>query len=384
MAQSYGVSTTFGLTNTNIKSYNKKMLENFQNKTLEYDLVKYPWNDWILETIQKINPRVKDMTTINTLITPEEAWEIQEFVQESFKDITYQKRFEAFAEQYGPQLLGTSDYLIKRQPTLNLVIPNQVSLKRRLPFHQGIWYNNGTGMRTIWMPITPTYDSNSMYVIDHIESKKITQETMDNKWSLEEFEAVCVQHARPVNLVPGQAHLFHQEHIHGNINNTTGKCRLAIDWHLLPKGLPHNRRLPGGFFKLPGDYGEVQDLPKDGRYVGYVGNNTNFDFKIPQRFQRSIIDQYCAEIGIRTVGYQFESEGLVWMPILEHYIEQKPTGIVLNSIYSLPDDEDRRKFLLNKALDLGVMLIFATEVLVMKTEHDIDKINKYFEYYIPF
>ena len=163
--------------------YNINMLENFQNKTLEYDLVKYPWHEWILETIQKINPRVKDMTTINELITPEEAWEIQEFVQNSFKDIAYQKRFEDFAEEYGPELIGTDHYLIKRQPTLNLVIPDQVSLKRRLPFHQGIWYNNGTGMRTIWMPITPTYDSNSVYVIDHDESKRITQETIDKKYS---------------------------------------------------------------------------------------------------------------------------------------------------------------------------------------------------------
>ena len=119
---------------------------------------------------------------------------------------------------------------------------------------------------------------------------------------------MCVQHARPVNLNPGQAHLFHQEHIHGNVNNTTGKCRLAIDWHLLPKGEPHGRRLPGGFFKLPGDYGEVQDVPKDGRYVGYVGNNTKFDYKIPQRFQRSIIDEYCAEIGIRMQRKKFEDQ----------------------------------------------------------------------------
>jgi len=375
MAQPYGAGAKPFIINI--------MLENFQNKTLNYDLEKYPWHEWILETIQKINPRVKDMTTINELITPEEAWEIQEFVQNSFKDVVYQKRFEAFAEQYGPDLLGTSEYLIKRQPTLNLVIPDQVSLKRRLPFHQGIWYNNGTGMRTIWMPITPTYDSNSVYVIDHEQSKAITKETIEKKYTLEEFEKVCVQHAYPVNLMPGQAHLFHQEHIHGNVNNTTGKCRLAIDWHLLPKGEPHNRRLPGGFFKLPGDYGETQDVPKDGRYVGYVGNNTDFDLKIPQRFQRSIIDEYCAEIGIRTVGYQFENEGLVWLPILEHYIEQKPTGIVMNSIYSLPDDEDRRNFLLDKALNLGVMLIFATEVIVMKTRQDVAKIQKYFEFYRP-
>ena len=72
------------------------------------------------------------------------------------------------------------------------------------------------------------------------------------------------------------------------------------------------------------------------------------------------------------------------MPILEHYIEQKPTGMVMNSIYSLPDDPERRNFILDKALELNVIMIFATEVIVMKTEKDVARIKEYFEYYLPY
>jgi sporadic carbohydrate cluster protein (TIGR04323 family) len=66
-----------------------------------------------------------------------------------------------------------------------------------------------------------------------------------------------------------------------------------------------------------------------------------------------------------------------WQPALEHYIKQKPDGIVMCSIYSLTDDAERRKEILNLALDLGVELHFANEVTSLKTSADLEKIESY-------
>lgn len=359
-----------------------KMIENFQNKTLEYDLDKYPWHVWIKNTINELHPGIDDLSLMHESISPEESFEICNYVQKAFLDISYQRKFEQFASEYGAPLIGTDNYLIKRQPTLNLVLPNQTKTHRRLPFHQGIWYNNGVGMRTIWMPITKAFGTNSMYVVDHEASKNISEQTKQKKLNQAQFESLCIEHSRPVELQPGQAHLLHQEHLHGNVNNTTGKTRLAIDWHLLPKGLQHGRRLPGGFFKFPGDYGETRKLPA-GRYIAYVGNNTKFDKQIPLNYQRSFIDKFCEERKIKHAGYQFENEHLDWMPILEHYIEQKPSGIIMNSIYSLPDDDKTRSSILMKAMNNDVALIFANELITALTAEDVNKIKKYFEYYLP-
>jgi len=359
------------------------MLDNFQNKTLDYNLEKYPWHEWIRKTIKELYPEVDDLSKMHEVISPEQARKACDYVQKSFLNIHYQKKFEEFAEEYGAPLIGKTEYLIKRQPTLNLVMPDQAKKHRRLPFHQGIWYNNGTGMRTIWMPLTSAYGTNSMYIVDHDTSKQISQQTIENLYTQEEFEELCMKEARAVELEPGQAHLFHQEHLHGNINNTTGQTRLAIDWHLLPKGLSHGRRLPGGFFKLPGDYNQTEDLPQ-GRYVAYVGNNTKFDNQIPLHYQRNLIDQYCNDNNIQHTGYQFENEHLHWMPILEHYIDQKPCGIIMNSIYSLPDSVQRRNAIIDKALEKNVIMIFANELLVIKKSKDAEKIKKYFEYYVAY
>ena len=72
------------------------------------------------------------------------------------------------------------------------------------------------------------------------------------------------------------------------------------------------------------------------------------------------------------------------MPILEHYIDQKPCGIVMNSIYSLPDSVERRNALIDKALEKNVIMIFANELIVIKTKKDVEKIKKYFEYYVSY
>ena len=106
------------------------MIENWQNKTLNYDLVKYPWHEWIRNTIRELYPEVDDLSKIHEVISPEQSVKICDHVQKSFLETHYQKNFEDFAKEYGEQLIGTNEYLIKRQPTLNLVMPDQAKKHR--------------------------------------------------------------------------------------------------------------------------------------------------------------------------------------------------------------------------------------------------------------
>jgi sporadic carbohydrate cluster protein (TIGR04323 family) len=69
-----------------------------------------------------------------------------------------------------------------------------------------------------------------------------------------------------------------------------------------------------------------------------------------------------------------------WQPGLEFYIKERPDGIVLCSIYSLTDDSERRSELLKLALDNGVELHFANELLSLKTKEDLDKIETYLNF----
>lgn len=365
------------------KNDRKKMIhyDEWENCTLNYNLENYNWPKLVLELIQEIHPQIKELETIHNFLSGPDIFNTTIHVQNSFSRLTFMKMFDSFAEEYIKPKIGNKNYLIKRQATLNLVIPNQEKSKRRLPFHQGIFYNNGRGQRTIWMPLTRAEKTNSMYIANLEDSRKLTKRVIEEKMDLLKFEEECLKICKPVDLYPGQAHLFHQEHIHGNVNNETGYTRMAIDWHVLIEGEEYGGRLPGGFFRAVGDYEQQETVDYSNKiFVSYVSNNSEFDKNIPLIFQRKVIDDYCDYKKIKYSGVQFENEYLEWLPILEHYIKQKPYGIILCSMYSLPNDKERCDYILNLALENNVELHFANEYCKLKNKKDLDKIKFYLNF----
>tara|TARA_Y100000114_G_scaffold86080_1_gene79599 strand:- start:1538 stop:2641 length:1104 start_codon:yes stop_codon:yes gene_type:complete len=352
------------------------MNQNFENKTINYNLKKYPWNEWVLEEVQKKWPHVVELSLIHEVLKEHEIFELTITIQNLFAtEEKWMRRLSTFAKEIVPELIDNKPFLIKRQPTLNLVVPNQEKIARRLPFHQGIFYDNGRGQGTIWMPLTSAFDTNSMWVIDTKKSKEITKNVIKNGWNLEKFENECLKVAYPVNLEPGQAHLFNQEIIHGNVNNETNLTRLSFDWHVLPKGEEFYRRLPGGFFRHPDDHSMLRKRDySNQRYITYLSNNHNLSKFWPKNFQRAIINNYIKEIGIKNNGTQYENEFLDNLPVLDHYLDQDINGMVFCSIYQLPDDSS---YFLNKALNNKVILHFANEGLILENESDLDYIKMY-------
>lgn len=356
---------------------NQYLLKNFDNNTLNYNLDQFNWPAKVLEIIQEHYPSVTSLEHINKDVAPNDISKITGLVQTAFLSKELSTMLDAFAEEYVKPLIGNQSYLIKRQPTLNCVIPNQEASGRRLPFHQGIFYDNGRGQATIWMPLTETYQSNSMWIMDLEPSQRLTQQVVRERWSVEKFEQECEKLSRPVTLSPGQAHLFAQEHIHGNINNVTDITRFAIDWHVLIKGEECHRRLPGGFFRLPGDHTSDVTVDTDKEYICYMSNNSEFDKHIGKHSQRCTIEHYLDMHNIGHNGWQFENEYLYHLPIFSHLLEQNIDAIVVLSMYSIPDT------LLERALELGVEVHFANELMIMRTQEDLDKILEYKSFYVP-
>jgi sporadic carbohydrate cluster protein (TIGR04323 family) len=175
--------------------------------------------------------------------------------------------------------------------------------------------------------------------------------------------------------------LFFQEHLHGNKNNLEGYTRVSMDMRILIEGEEWGRRLPGGFMRLPGDYevAAVQDYT-GARFITYAGWNSAFSKHIPLPMQRAVIEPYCVKNRIAYTSYEFENEHMDWQPGLEWYIKERPDGIVLCSMYCLTDDVQRRLEILNLALDLGVELHFANELVSLKSRADLDKIETYLNF----
>jgi sporadic carbohydrate cluster protein (TIGR04323 family) len=353
----------------------------WNNKTLNYNLEKFNWPKWALEMIQEVAPKVTELETMHEVLSPSEIVKVSNHVQNSCSRRDFMEKFDAFVAEHVPQRIDNKRYMIQRQGTLRVVIPQQEKVGRRLAFHQGIFVGNGRGCRTIWTPFTEAKGTNTMWMLDLDISRDITKRVLAEKWSLEKFEEESLKHAWPVELKPGQSHLFFQEHIHGNVNNTEGYTRVSMDMRILIEGEECGRRLPGGFMRMPGDYSVAETLNcSNKQFITYAGWNSSFSKHIPFPMQRAIIEPYCQSNKINYTSYEFENEHMDWQPGLEHYIRQKPDGIVLCSIYSLTDDASRRAEILNLALELGVELHFANELIRLYNKDDLANIENYLNF----
>lgn len=355
--------------------------EHWDNKTLDYDLNKYNWPAWALSVVQEVAPQIKELETLHEALSPSEIVRVGQHVQNACSRKDFMERFDEFAMGVVPQRIEGKRFMIQRQGTLRVVIPNQAKVGRRLAFHQGIFVGNGRGCRTIWTPFTEAKGTNTMWMMDLDISREITKRVLAEKWSLEQFEDECLKHAWPVTLKPGQSHLFFQEHIHGNVNNEEGYTRVSMDMRILIEGEEWGRRLPGGFMRLPGDYEVTQAGDYTGKsFITYAGWNSKFSKDIPLPMQRAIIEPYCVKNKIAYTSYEFENEHMDWQPGLEHYIKERPDGIVLCSMYCLTDDVQRRRELFQLAIDLGVELHFANELCSLKSSDDLEKIETYLNF----
>jgi sporadic carbohydrate cluster protein (TIGR04323 family) len=353
----------------------------WDNKTLNYNLEKYNWPAWALGVIQEVAPQVTELETLHLVLTAPEIVKVAAHVQNACSRRDFMEKFDAFAAEYVPSRIQNKRYLIQRQGTLRVVIPDQAKEGRRLWFHQGIFVGNGRGCRTIWTPFTEACDTNTMLIMDLDKSREITKKVLEEKWSLAKFEEHCIANSWPVNLRPGQSHLFFQEHIHGNVNNNEGYTRVSMDMRILIEGEEFLRRYPGGFMRFPGDHGGSELSNNTGRkFFTYAGWNSAFSKGQPLPMQRSIIEQYCVKHKINYNDYLSDNEYMDWQPALEHYIRQRPDGIVMCSMYSLSDDVVRRNELLQLALDCEVELHFANELTALKTPQDLDRIKSYLDF----
>lgn len=353
----------------------------WDNCTLNYDLSRFNWPAWALSVVQEVAPQVGELETLHNVLSPTEIVRVSQHVQNACSRIEFMKTFDAFAAEYVPSRIDNKRYLIQRQGTLRIVIPDQAKVGRRLQFHQGIFVGNGRGCRTIWTPFTEARNTNTMWIMDLSVSRNITKRFLGEKWSLQKFEDECLKYAWPVTLQPGQSHLFFQEHLHGNVNNDEGYTRVSMDMRILIEGEEWGRRLPGGFMRLPGDYQVSEISDNTGRrFITYAGWNTQFSKNIPLPMQRATIETYCQKHKISYNDYQFENEHADWLPSLEHFIREKPDGIVLCSMYSLCDDTQRRSELLHLALEQGVELHFANELCSLKSQADLEKLETYLNF----
>ena len=362
--------------------YKNNFDKNFDNIILNYDLNKYPFQKWILKQLQnfgiKINS-INEFTNLHNIIEPTILPKLSKYLIKATDQIEFKRMINKFLDEYIRINYPTgTEFMVQRYVNIRMVFPNQDKFGQVLIWHQGIWVGNGTGLRTIWLPMTEAYEGNTMQMIKAKKSKEITEMTCQSEWSHTKISKECEKHCFPVTLKPGQGHLFTQLYVHGNVPNRTEITRMSIDFRILFKDGQYYRKLPGGYFRLFEDLTSgIDEVNPNKYYLSYAENNTLFTKNIPIHLQRLQIKEYCIKYNISFKYEQVELNGLYHSPILQGMItNDKPDALLMFSIYSLPDNKEKRNKLLQLFVDNNVEVHFVNENLILKDINDLEKIKK--------
>ncbi|WP_424530084.1 hypothetical protein ACOZ38_10920 [Sphaerisporangium viridialbum] len=118
--------------------------------------------------------------------------------------------YREFIASIVPDVLKTDEFCFQRVPTFRIHLPGNVAVGE---FHTDGDYNHGDGEINFWVPFTPAWGSNSVWIEDELGSAKY----------------------EPVTLNPGQALVFDAVNwSHGNVVNETGHTRVSFDFRCIP------------------------------------------------------------------------------------------------------------------------------------------------------
>jgi hypothetical protein len=124
----------------------------------------------------------------------------------SFDDLLLDVYERFIAEVIAPEFNGPFCY--QSVPTLRVHLADNVAVGE---FHRDRDYNHLQGERNYWLPLTPAWDTNTVWIEDP-------------------SSGTC----RPANAIPGQMVQFDAVNIrHGNYPNDTGATRVSFDFRCI-------------------------------------------------------------------------------------------------------------------------------------------------------
>jgi sporadic carbohydrate cluster 2OG-Fe(II) oxygenase/sporadic carbohydrate cluster protein (TIGR04323 family) len=352
----------------------------WNNNKIKFDAEEFNWNEYWLKESQKIFPEIINLETLHTILDP---YQINELVQKLQK-ISLTSDFVEKIDNFCASVCSfvSEEFMIQKSINIRIVIPNQEKAGRLLSFHKDGWVGNGMGVKNIWVPITNPYDSNSLQILSHEDSDNISKLCLDQKWSSKKIQQECRKLSIPLDIDLDEAFLFSSNNIHGNVNNDTDVTRVSMDFRILIKGESFYKKLPAGYFRMKGDSFEELKPDLNRTWVTYAGWNSKYTESIPVYLQRDFMNRLCNNLGIKSNDYKFELEFMDWFPELQALIEEPfIEGIVMYSLYALPDNPFTRHKLLKSAIDNGTHILFANEDLYFKDDKDLNKITRIFQFY---
>ena len=359
-----------------LESYNWKVDERFDNKTLDYNKEKHNWTEYFFEAVRELKPELPDLTLIHKYFKPTEFINLRKHLELFTNSKEFSTRLDSFFADYICDLVDDPSYLIQSTSGIRFVVPNQDELGRLLAFHTGYWTGYNNHMGTVWIPLTKTYGTNTMQVVSWDDSIEIMNKIHNEQLPLDEIQRLSIEKSYPVEIDVGQAWLFNQGHVHGNINNETDITRVSFDARYALPGHDLGPRRAGSFYRLQGHYSKIDtsDLAT-GPWVVFVDQNSSYIGETPHFIIREFLLGKARQLNLNVVEWSNEYWGCTWMPKLQDFVERDNiSGLIVPSIHAFSGTKEKIKELFEQSLKSGQQILFADENILLKDEQELEVI----------
>ena len=368
-----------------LERYESKFLDsNWDNKVLNYDKKKYDWSTLFLESIREKFPTLDQLDNLHLYVKTNQLVDLRKHLERMSLGEQFQSLADNFFKEYITPLLPVQDYMIQKTPGIRLLVPDQAKKGRLLSFHTGHWTGYNNGMYTVWTPVTKTWDTNAMQVVNWNDSITAMKEIHSKKLSTIEVEELCKKICWPTNLNVGQSWLFNQGHLHGNVNNDTGVSRVSFDLRAMIKGSDYGFRYPGGFWRLHSEttyYQIPKQLDRNKRWITLSDQGSKYVGSTPQYIIREFLLSWCSKNNIVPIEWTNEYLHCEWSMNLQYVIDNGAIdGIILPSIYAITAEPSLRLKIMETAIERNIQMVFVDEDILLDSKESLEYIKRIYKY----
>ena len=271
---------------------------------------------------------------------------------------TYISLIETVEELIGEELI------CQKRPTFRL----QRKGKKSVDFHTDeILSGHPPNMINIWIPLSKTLESNSIWIVDEENTKKLISKFKNNNWDLKTLNKESIKVAKPQIMKYGEILTFNNKNLHGTIPSQENSVRYSIDFRLLAKKEINNM----GNKKYGLDYIDVDQLKQKNitksKTPGISVLYSNHKAKLyTHQVQRAMVAEFASANSI-----EIEREVAEWQvnhyPQINALIEEHPNHqIVFATKQSFEENSYKFRELCEKLKEHKSKVFFALERELLK------------------
>lgn len=122
----------------------------------------------------------------------------------------------------------SGECFVQKRPSFRVFTPQSLGTS----FHADSWYGHGSGVLTVWIPLTAVQTGAGLYFVESDACMQTIDEFFRGSISLKKFNDTLMPDSVHVAAEFGEALIFDSDQIHGSPLNSSAQTRFSLDFRI--------------------------------------------------------------------------------------------------------------------------------------------------------